>query len=177
MQHNLKIDNIFSKLFSHIKRMIYKKCFFFRNDLEMLTCTCANLCHTILEKCWFGSFSFTMLVQQWELILIINTSYNCCQLINSNIIFLIYFICKIRHFRILYSLFGKFHHVHQNTSIIIQNGYIGFDTKLFPFENSENVETIFIKQVSSFAKHRKVVKANMVLTITYPIYPSLLQTT
>lgn len=107
----------------------------------------------------------------------INTSYNCCQLINSNIIFLIYFICKIRHFRILYSLFGKFHHVHQNTSIIIQNGYIGFDTKLFPFENSENVETIFIKQVSSFAKHRKVVKANMVLTITYPIYPSLLQTT
>lgn len=107
----------------------------------------------------------------------INTSYNCCQLINSNIIFLINFICKIRHFCILYSLFGKFHHVHQNTSIIIQNGYIGFDTKLFPFENSENVETIFIKQVSSFAKHRKVVKANMVLTITYPIYPSLLQTT
>lgn len=157
--------------------MIYKKCFFFRNDLEMLTCTCANLCHTILEECWFGSFSFTMLVQKWELILIINTSYNCCQLINSNIIFLIYFICKIRHFRILYSLFRKFHHVHQNTSIIIQNGYIGFDTKLFPFENSENVETIFMKQVSSFAKHRKIVKANMVLTITYPIYPSLLQTT
>lgn len=44
--------------------------FSFRNDLEMLTCTCANLFHTILEECWFGGFSFTMLVQKWELILI-----------------------------------------------------------------------------------------------------------
>lgn len=63
--------------------------FSFRNDLEMLTCTCANLFHTILEECWFGSFSFTMLVgAKMGINTYINTSYNCCQLINSNIIFL-----------------------------------------------------------------------------------------